>query len=116
MSMLFVCGRVYSARYSWSGRNTLLRLLSRNWFKARNHVNYPKARTAGSMTVSQERYLASGPGDASVSKDLWTVPLRANGLPDSFSTKSASFAIPANGGLKINQGQTGFYRTVYDKK
>eukprot|EP00854_Cymbomonas_tetramitiformis_P015073 gene15073-17814_t len=68
---------------------------------------------AGTVTISQQRFLASGPDTEE--KDQWVVPLRVQGLPAALEAESATFPLPADGEvLKLNRGQSGFYRTVYD--
>ena len=72
---------------------------------------------AGTVTVSQQRYLAAGPGGltAEEAATLWKVPLRAPGLAGTLDAPAATMPLPAVGGaLKLNVGQSGFYRTVYD--
>ena len=72
---------------------------------------------AGAVTVSQRRYLASGPASltAEEAEAKWKVPLRAEGLPGVLDATEATFDLPADGTpLKLNVGQSGFYRTVYD--
>lgn len=78
------------------------------------------------VAVSQRRYLASGPDslDASEAAARWKVPLRANpalaNVPGVLEVESSSFVVTpeqmaaAGGAVKLNLGQSGFYRVAYD--
>lgn len=66
----------------------------------------------GEMSVTQRRFLASGPEEAAAGEQ-WIVPLRAEGLPDALEGASLTVPLPASGVPKLNSRQSGFYRTVY---
>lgn len=72
----------------------------------------------GTVTVTQRRYLASGPATALTDEEAaarWKVPLRAEGLPGVLDAREATFPLPPGRATttKLNAGQSGFYRTVY---
>lgn len=80
------------------------------------------------VSVSQRRYLASGPDslDENENAATWKVPLRAGdafaaSVPDLLETDAVVFDVSdaqrdksAMGALKLNLGQSGFYRVAYD--
>ncbi len=78
------------------------------------------------VTVSQRRYLASGPDSLTDEENAvsWKVPLRADAsfvnVPGILEDDMSVFEITAEeltkagGALKLNGGQSGFYRVVYD--
>ncbi len=64
------------------------------------------------VKVSQHRFYMQAPEHAA--RSHWPVPLLGEAtVPPSFETAKIEFKSP--GLIKINQGQNGFYRTVYDK-
>jgi len=86
-----------------------------------NQTGYPilsvasDVNGAGTVTVSQRRYLASGPGSLSEEEaaTTWKVPLRASGFPGVLDEREVT--VGTSPGMKLNAGQTGFYRVVYDE-
>ncbi len=63
------------------------------------------------LNLSQQRFYTETPKDPS--RTHWPVPLLASGLPLSIETGQTS--VPLDGAMpKLNQGQSGFYRTRYD--
>ena len=79
------------------------------------------------VSVAQRRYLASGPDSLTEQERAvsWKVPLRAGdafaSVPGLLEDDAAVFEITASqradssgGALKVNLGQSGFYRVVYD--
>jgi aminopeptidase N len=80
------------------------------------------------ITVSQRRYLASGPDSLTDDENAvsWKVPLRAHAtfqnVPGILEEDFAAFEVTseelekAGGALKLNSGQSGFYRVTYDEK
>jgi aminopeptidase N len=76
-----------------------------------------------SVVVSQRRYLASGPDSLTPEESgaTWKVPLRAEGfatVPGVLDAATGAFDVAAadrEKPLKLNVGQSGFYRVVYDE-
>lgn len=65
------------------------------------------------ITIHQERFYAIRPSGPL--KTIWPIPiLGGNEAPERLETESASFTTAKK--QKINQGQSGFYRTFYDSK
>jgi len=98
-----------------------------------SQTGYPiltvSSAAAGYATISQRRYLASGPDSLTSAESAvaWKVPLRAGaffpgvpGLLKGGSSSEATFEVSedalkrSGGALKLNLGQTGFYRVAYD--
>jgi aminopeptidase N len=80
------------------------------------------------VTVAQRRYLASGPDSLTDEENavVWKVPLRAGeafaDVPGLLEDDAAVFAVSQaqrdqsrSGALKLNLGQSGFYRVAYDE-
>jgi tricorn protease interacting factor F2/3 len=70
----------------------------------------------GKLKFSQERFLLRGGS----SDDVWPIPMTysLNGEEKKFILKDKSFEIPAKNveKIKVNLGQTGYYRVLYDQK
>ncbi len=73
--------------------------------------------TVEEQTVSlrQERLLIN-PEHGAVDTTFWPVPLLTYSQddPEQFSDETVSFEVPDTHAFKLNQGQSGFYRTTYN--
>ncbi len=67
------------------------------------------------VSISQERF-TTDPEVGAATKTSWPIPLLNpdNELPDLFTKRDMNVAIPAATFTKLNQGQSGFYRTLYN--
>lgn len=67
--------------------------------------------------LSQSKFIVN-PLSKSDDSDMWPIALLDNDrtTPDQFTEKTTDYKIASLEGYFINQGQSGFYRTVYDVK
>ncbi|MFT4532636.1 MAG: puromycin-sensitive aminopeptidase [Candidatus Saccharimonadales bacterium] len=66
------------------------------------------------LTITQSRYVTNPSSEARNDKTLWPVPLLAEGLEaDQISKKSTNVVLTGETPVKINMGQTGFYKVNY---
>ena len=66
------------------------------------------------VELTQQRFLINPKHDA-VKKSIWPIPLLAEGSDqDTLNTPSIKIKIKPKSIFKLNQGQSGFYRTAYD--
>lgn len=66
----------------------------------------------GTISLSQQRFYTEPPKEPS--RTRWPVPLLAKGLPLTLDSAHALLAQDDKVVIKLNEGQTGFYRTRYD--
>lgn len=67
------------------------------------------------VSLRQERLLIN-PHHGEVKAETWPIPLLASeaGAPDQLNEETGSFKLPDGHTLKLNHGQSGFYRTTYN--
>lgn len=67
-----------------------------------------------SITLEQERFVLNP--RFKVTDDLWPIPLLANSseIPDIFDKAQTTLKVQGHDSLLLNQGCSGFYRTVYN--
>lgn len=64
---------------------------------------------------SQETFLLNPVGRDEIMTDtVWPIPLEAEGLPELFTKKEASYPLAQSNIVKLNHEQSAFYRTAYN--
>lgn len=68
-----------------------------------------------SVTLRQERLFVN-PNHSKVAVEFWPVPLLTyrQDDPEQFTEETTGFSVPDTHAFKLNQGQSGFYRTTYN--
>lgn len=67
------------------------------------------------VNLRQERLFVN-PQHGKIEPELWPIPLLTyrQDDPEQFSTETTDFTVPDTHAFKLNQGQSGFYRTTYN--
>lgn len=66
------------------------------------------------VKLLQSRFYTN-PSQKRTNSQHWPIPLMAGGhLPDTLESKTANYKAESTGDLKLNLGQGGFYRTIYN--